>query len=65
MAEFNNLGDVRTFLSGLPDETEVMSWQLDKSDFVVIVDSNGNAQRIATNKHRWLSLHVLLPAASN
>jgi hypothetical protein len=58
------LGEARQILSGLPDDTPTHVFDLEDAEFVIIVDSRGNAQRIISKTTRVLMISVHIPVRS-
>jgi hypothetical protein len=60
----NTLGAARLFLEHLPDDTPAQVLDLEDIQFVVLVDSRGNAQMVPAKTTRVLILSVHIPLSS-
>ena len=52
--DVQTVGDLRKLLDGIEDDTKVVNMDLLKESFIVLVDSNGNAKKLVTNKRSFL-----------
>jgi hypothetical protein len=62
--EPTTLGEVLELLKGLPRTTEVITWHSKNVDYVILVDSQGNAQRIIKSTRKIFHLSIEVPISS-
>lgn len=55
------LGELRTLLLGVPDDTPLEGYDIGDPKFVFLVDSEGNAQRIMTENKRFIVFTLGIP----
>jgi hypothetical protein len=60
----DTIADVRNFIADLPDDTPIVAAKMDDPEFVIVVDSAGQARRVMTKNKRTFMFLVTLPMAS-
>jgi hypothetical protein len=62
--QVNNTRDIQIILNSLPDDLHAYSIELTDTEFTVLVDSKGNAQRVPSQTSRLLVFYVEVPFSS-